>query len=938
MPTAEPAPFAATAPFETRTKNSEIYGAVIEDRIRLVSPTPAKNLGQIQRAFVLGIENIDPVDDANFRLVIANQPGNAPVGDGDPSFLENARASWRQLPFGPVFDPDQTLPEPEPAPTITEFLTVPAQSTDYITLFVVAPSPGEPDNFGPSPITVYAYDADDLLVAAITVNGETEAGDLLDPFPGAEVALTEIHNPGLLLPVWGDLTVNQLNPDYLNPRMRNPRLRNPRLRNPRLRNTDFQDASMLNPRLRNEPLLNETADATDIQDSTLRDPDLTNVDSFVDVTFGVEGNSNTITANSADFAFAGAEFDNFDTQLIVWQENEIESLQNCDYGQITENNVIAAVNNPRLRNLTIPDIDNNLDGSIRFPVAPKEIVKLTLRIFGPEEDLQELIRATVDTDDDGIPDKAKIETNLGWVISAQSANTGQTELRADNEQVIKDVIPPSFNLPDGYTFVAEATDPTGAFVDLTDPSTTTNGDSISAEDGDTAPTVTCIADPQGDPIPLPGTVPVGSTVVSCTAEDTEPTPNVGTWTGNILVEDNTAPVINIPGGDGATLVVPPTSPAGANVTFIGDGAFNGETITVTETISPDIATTNLSCMPASGTVFEIGDPPAPTMVSCFTTDNGPCDETNTACVDGENRSDTATFYISVVDSDPPVINAGAPLADFTAYATAVLTPVVDVALVPPSVEDPDMIDPSPSVTNNAPAAGFPLSLGVPTIVEWKVEDFAGNVSTANQNVFIVDNILPDITVPADITEISFSSSGKSIDFSVTTPEEIFPDTTVCVEDGTTTSIASGYLFPVGTTTVSCTATDTSGNSATDTFNVTVLFEFTPSGISGKTSGKSGSSFPLAWSWNEGGTPVSVASQILTITTEPGACPATGLNAEDPGSSGVRQLSDSRYEYNLQAVNPSTGENLPAERGGSSYCFTVSLPTGESQDLTLKIRP
>jgi hypothetical protein len=371
MPTAEPDPFTATVPFETRTKNSEIYGAVIEDRIRLVSPTPAKNLGQIQRAFVLGIENIDPLDDATFRLVIANQPGNTPVADGDPSHLVNARASWRQLPFGPVFDPDpDRLPEPEPAPDISDFLTVPAQSTDYITLFVVAPSPGEPDNFGPSPITVYAYDlgkpgpmcvsdsvpddglckdadgndiADErpepVLVAAITVNGETEAGELLDPFPGANVAITEIHNPGLLLPVWEDITVNELNPDYLNPSMRNPRLRNPRLRNPRLRNTDYQDPSMRNPRLRNTAYENETTEATNIQNSTLREPELDTVpDSFIDVTFGVEGNSNTITANDADFAFAGPDLDGLDVQLIAWQENEIESLQNCDYGQITENN------------------------------------------------------------------------------------------------------------------------------------------------------------------------------------------------------------------------------------------------------------------------------------------------------------------------------------------------------------------------------------------------------------------------------------------------------------------------------------------------------------------------------------------------------------------------------------------------------------------------
>ncbi|MGI9262336.1 MAG: HYR domain-containing protein, partial [Woeseiaceae bacterium] len=261
---------------------------------------------------------------------------------------------------------------------------------------------------------------------------------------------------------------------------------------------------------------------------------------------------------------------------------------------------------------------------------------------------------------------------------------------------------------------------------------------------------------------------------------------------------------------------------------------------------------------------------------------------------------------------------------------------------PPPVEDLDLIDPNPSITNNAPAAGFQLSLGTPTVVVWTARDFAGNESTANQNVYIVDTDAPDITVPADITETSLSLSGKSIDFDVTTPLEIFPDTTVCVEDGTTTSIASGYLFPVGTTTVSCTATDTSGNSATDTFDVTVTFEYTPSGISGKTSGKAGSSFPLEWSWNAGGAPVSVDEQLLLITTEPGACPGISLegipSAEDPGSSGLRLQSDGSYQYNLQAVNPVSGDPLFAERPSSPYCFQVSLPTGEFQQLDLRIRP
>jgi len=48
----------------------------------------------------------------------------------------------------------------------------------------------------------------------------------------------------------------------------------------------------------------------------------------------------------------------------------------------------------------------------------------------------------------------------------------------------------------------------------------------------------------------------------------------------------------------------------------------------------------------------------------------------------------------------------------------------------------------------------------------------------------------------------------------------------CAGVNVTTSKASGSLFPLGTTTVTATATDASGNSSTCSFTVTVLYRFT----------------------------------------------------------------------------------------------------------------
>jgi hypothetical protein len=120
--------------------------------------------------------------------------------------------------------------------------------------------------------------------------------------------------------------------------------------------------------------------------------------------------------------------------------------------------------------------------------------------------------------------------------------------------------------------------------------------------------------------------------------------------------------------------------------------------------------------------------------------------------------------------------------------------------------------------------------------------------------------------------------------------------------------------------------------------VTLVFQYSSSGISGKSSGKTGSSFPLEWAWTDSsGTPLTVSEQTLSI--KPGSCPAIGAGAQDPGSSGLRQDADGKYIYNLQAVNPSTGEPWVIEtRSGEPFCFTVSLPTEESQSKSLTIRP
>ncbi|MGZ5081156.1 MAG: HYR domain-containing protein [Usitatibacter sp.] len=81
---------------------------------------------------------------------------------------------------------------------------------------------------------------------------------------------------------------------------------------------------------------------------------------------------------------------------------------------------------------------------------------------------------------------------------------------------------------------------------------------------------------------------------------------------------------------------------------------------------------------------------------------------------------------------------------------------------------------------------------------------------------VADTTPPVLVVPANIAVDATSPSGAVVSYVVTASDAVDPHPVVhCVP-------ASGSTFAAGTTTVTCTATDASGNSATASFSVTVF--------------------------------------------------------------------------------------------------------------------
>jgi hypothetical protein len=130
----------------------------------------------------------------------------------------------------------------------------------------------------------------------------------------------------------------------------------------------------------------------------------------------------------------------------------------------------------------------------------------------------------------------------------------------------------------------------------------------------------------------------------------------------------------------------------------------------------------------------------------------------------------------------------------------------------------DNCDTNPMVTAQR-SDGRPLSDPYPvgaTTITWTATDRAGNRASCTQTVTVRDTEPPRVTCPPDRTVSQDSAFGATVTYPPPTASDNCP--------GVTASCAppSGSVFPLGTTTVTCTATDASGNRTSCSFRVTVV--------------------------------------------------------------------------------------------------------------------
>ena len=253
------------------------------------------------------------------------------------------------------------------------------------------------------------------------------------------------------------------------------------------------------------------------------------------------------------------------------------------------------------------------------------------------------------------------------------------------------------------------------------------------------------------------------------------------------MQDAGAPVV----GTHADLVAEATGPSGAVVTFTPP--------TATDDDPPNPVVT---CLPVSGATFALGD----TTVTCSATDTA-------------GNTGTSNFKVTVEDTTAPTVAVHAGIVvEATGPSGAMVT------FTAPSATD--LVGPlSPAVTC-LPASGATFALG-DTTVTCSATDTAGNTGTSTFQVTVEDTIAPTVGIHADIVvEVAAGSTSAVVDFTAPAATDLVGPLSPAV----TCLPASGATFALGDTTVTCSATDTAGNTGTSTFQVTVTETAGPSPV------------------------------------------------------------------------------------------------------------
>jgi hypothetical protein len=281
-----------------------------------------------------------------------------------------------------------------------------------------------------------------------------------------------------------------------------------------------------------------------------------------------------------------------------------------------------------------------------------------------------------------------------------------------------------------------------------------------------------------DCVPHSGTLfRIGVTPVLCTAID--PATNAVNVGGFVVDVVDGPPVVTVP----ADIKAEAQSKDGAVVSW--DASAN-------DAVSGPLP---VDCTPSSPALFALD---LKTQVSCTATD-------------GAGHSSSNTFNVTVQDTTAPTL---CPLPNISVLASGPGGGPVSFATCSDDLVDGHVIAID---CDHRSGTFFPVGN---TVVTCTATDQHRNTSPKSTfTVSVADSTPPVLTLPGTITVTAPSRAGTRVSYTVTATDDTDPHPTVSCTP------ASGSVFPLGDTTVNCTATDASGNRAPGSFHVRVVVGF-----------------------------------------------------------------------------------------------------------------
>jgi len=311
---------------------------------------------------------------------------------------------------------------------------------------------------------------------------------------------------------------------------------------------------------------------------------------------------------------------------------------------------------------------------------------------------------------------------------------------------------------------------------------------------------------------------VGDNVITVTATDAAG--NAGLDVLTITLDDFDAPTVTITGP--TSLPTYSTSSGAIAISGVASDNFEIEQVSWCNDRTTCGMCTGTTSWGASGIQLEVGQ--------------------NTITVtarDAAGNESTDTLIVTATDGTPPTVAFSTPTSE-SAYATTASTLDIggsagdNVGVTSVSWSNDRGGSGACAGTTSWTAAGVPLKAGQ-NVITVTARDAAGNTGVSSLTVTCSDATPPSVTITAPTTAATYTTSSSTLTIGGTASDNVGLASVTWADGrggggtctGTTNWSATGIALVLGANTITVTATDTAGQTATDVIVVTCVDSLPP---------------------------------------------------------------------------------------------------------------